>query len=518
MALNAFLASQQFVEDPFQSTNAGEEPRLEKYFVPPPYFASVLGDPVNPKSQVILAPRGGGKTAQRVMIEKSSEGGEFLCVTYDDFPMASKFTLSDATLDYHLNNICGLILLGVLVQLERHPEKISNLDKQDKEVLKFQIDRFLGTFSVDQFEKAVKSLKNFGDKAHDLWNKYGGKVAALINAFIAKYDFGSIDVSQLKFDESRKDEQLKYHLRRQVDIAIKCGFKSVYVLVDRVDETPLTGMDARQSFALIKNLMSDLPTLEIKGLAFKFFLWDQLKDEYVQQGARPDRVKIFELNWRPEELEKMLSERLKEYSRGAHNSFNTLTSTSDLNTHRLVARLGAGSPRDMIRVCGRIVDEHTRSDSPTTKIPAETIYRGVQNFSQERSEELFSANLVQLKKLSTVTFTVNQLASDFLRISIQAARNRIGPWQNSGAIKKIDEIENQGSRPLHLYGISDVRLLIALFPKLEVRHILTNWSFVCPSCGSVALSDRKEIVCECGERMASKEAKSLFAECTLKMA
>jgi hypothetical protein len=149
-------------------------------------------------------------------------------------------------------------------------------------------------------------------------------------------------------------------------------------------------------------------------------------------------------------------------------------------------------------------------------LPAETIYRGVQNFAQERSEELFATNLVQLKKLASVTFTVNQLASDYLRISIQAARNRIGPWQNSGAIKKIDEIENQGSRPLHLYGVSDMRLLIALFPKLEVRHILANWAFVCPSCGSVALSDRKEIVCECGERIASQDAKSLFVECSLK--
>ncbi len=168
MPVGSFLASQKFAEDPFQSTNAGEEPRLEKYFVPPPYFPSVLGDPSNPKSQVILAPRGGGKTAQRVMIEKSSEGANFLCVTYDEFPMPAKFTLADAALDYHLSNVCGLILLGVLVQLEEHPELNSKLDKNDKEILKFQIEKFLGAFSVDQFEKAVKSLKNFGDKANDL--------------------------------------------------------------------------------------------------------------------------------------------------------------------------------------------------------------------------------------------------------------------------------------------------------------------------------------------------------------
>jgi hypothetical protein len=303
-------------------------------------------------------------------------------------------------------------------------------------------------------------------------------------------------------------------LRRQIGIAQKCGFKSVYILIDRVDETPLTGSDARQSFSLIRTLISDLPTLEIPGIAFKFFLWDQLKGEYIDSGARPDRIKMFDLNWKPEELERMLTERLREFSDNKHSSFNSLMSASDLNLHRLVAWLGVGSPRDMIRVCGRIVDEHTRSHSTIELIENQTIYLGIQNFARERAEELFASNVAQLKKLNSVTFTVNQLASDFLRISIQAARNRIGPWQNIGAIRKIDEIENQGSRPLHLYGISDLRLLLALFPKLEVKEVLQNWCFVCPSCGSAILSDRKEIVCECGERTQSKSAKTLFSECS----
>ena len=513
MAVNAFLAAQGFIEDPFQSTNAGEEPKLERYFVPPPYFASVLGDPTNPKSQVILAPRGGGKTAQRVMIEKSSQSQNFLCVTYDDFPTPPKFSIDDATIDYHLKNIATLILLGILIQLDRKPEKVESLERQDKEILKFQIERFLGTFSADEFERALKSLKNFGDKANDIWNKYGGKIAALVNAFIAKYGFGPIDASQFQFDESRRDEQLKFHIRRQIEICLKCGFQSTYVLIDRVDETLFTGADARQSFALIKSLITDLPTLETKGMAFKFFLWDKLKDEYLSHGARPDRIKIFELNWKPEELEKMLSERLREYSNGRHNSFNSLTNINDLNVHKLVAWLGAGSPRDMIRVCGRIIDEHTRSDTTNLLISKETVFRGIQSFAQERSDELFGNNLAQLKKLSSMTFTVNQLASDFLRTSIQAARNRIAPWQNSGAIRKIDEIENPGSRPLHLYGVNDLRLLITLFPKLEINQILDNWVYVCASCGGPILSDRKEIVCECGDRTQSSIGRSLLAEC-----
>ena len=50
-----------FDADPFQSTNAADEPDIAGYFVPPSYFQAVVGDPSQPKSQVVLAPRGGGK-------------------------------------------------------------------------------------------------------------------------------------------------------------------------------------------------------------------------------------------------------------------------------------------------------------------------------------------------------------------------------------------------------------------------------------------------------------------------
>ncbi|MEI7608120.1 MAG: hypothetical protein WCJ64_12130, partial [Rhodospirillaceae bacterium] len=179
----SFYESQGFSDDPFESTNAGEEPLLGQYFVPPPYFRSVLGDPEKPKSQVILAPRGGGKTAQRVMIEKASMGGAFLCVTYDDFPTPAGFKLGDSDLDYHIKNICTILLIAILIHLDRHPDRVEALSHSDKELVKHQIQRFLGTLSSERFDKCIKSLKNYSDVASDLWKKYGGVVATLVNSF-----------------------------------------------------------------------------------------------------------------------------------------------------------------------------------------------------------------------------------------------------------------------------------------------------------------------------------------------
>src|SRR5439155_18193748 len=147
-----FLRQFHLVEDPFESTNADTEPRLDAYFVPPPYFATVLGDTRNPKSHVVLAPRGGGKTAQRRMIEtRSFDAGDFLCITYDRFDQPAGFSVGKATLAYHLNQVCRLILIGVLVQMNAEPELVERLSKNQKQVLKFQIDRFLGSLSAQEF-------------------------------------------------------------------------------------------------------------------------------------------------------------------------------------------------------------------------------------------------------------------------------------------------------------------------------------------------------------------------------
>jgi hypothetical protein len=99
------LAKLGFHDNPFQFTNADEKDQLQSYFVPPPYFASVWGNPDSPQSHVIFAPRGGGKSAQRRMIEyKAQEAGVF-AITYDRFEQLGATDLETLGIDYHLRNI-----------------------------------------------------------------------------------------------------------------------------------------------------------------------------------------------------------------------------------------------------------------------------------------------------------------------------------------------------------------------------------------------------------------------------
>jgi hypothetical protein len=187
MPVNAFLARLGFSADPFESTNASEEPGLPNYFVPPPYFTSILGNIDTPKSHVILAPRGGGKTAQRLMIENDSvTSGKYLCVTYDEFDV---LTSTQVTWAAHMKQICRLLLVGILVRIDREPTTVHQLSDSEKRLLKQQVSSLLGNISAEEFARSIRALKNFADHARDYWQRYGGLVASLLNAFIAKYGF-----------------------------------------------------------------------------------------------------------------------------------------------------------------------------------------------------------------------------------------------------------------------------------------------------------------------------------------
>jgi hypothetical protein len=83
----SFITRRGFSDDPFAFTDSDREDRLSDYFVPPPYFAGVMGTPSSPEPTIVFAPRGGGKSAQRRMVEEASvdPSAPFLCITYSNF-------------------------------------------------------------------------------------------------------------------------------------------------------------------------------------------------------------------------------------------------------------------------------------------------------------------------------------------------------------------------------------------------------------------------------------------------
>ncbi len=84
MTFDEYLNQLGFSVNPFQFSNADKEAdKIGEYFIKPDYFEDVWGNPYNPISNIVYAPRGGGKTAQRIMIEKRAKtSSDILTVTY----------------------------------------------------------------------------------------------------------------------------------------------------------------------------------------------------------------------------------------------------------------------------------------------------------------------------------------------------------------------------------------------------------------------------------------------------
>lgn len=512
MALE-FLSKFGFQEDPFASTNAADEPLIDHYFVQPPFFPAVIGDPKSPKSNVVFAPRGGGKTAQKIMIERKSKAeGRFLCISYDRFPTEGIRNLSEADSEYHLHNITRLLLLAVLIQLEDVHK--SNVDDIDKQLILDLSKQLLGGLSAARFKDQIDSIKSLGDKAGDAWKRYGGVVTGLVNAFTSAYGISAITLPD---SPGVASEPMRFKFEALIAFAQKIGFWSVYILVDRADELPQTTQDANKAFQLIAALLTDLPLLETEGAAFKFFLWDQMKEPYQEAGGRPDRLIEYSLDWSVGELEKVLERRLATYSGGVINRFDELvTSGAPYDVHRMIAYFANGSPRDMVRICKRMLDEHTKSGNFGSSIEFRTIKSALSSFALERARELYGESCAELKKIGDLTFTINTLANDVFRVSTQAARSKVQKWQNSGAVVKVGDVPNPGNRPLYLYGIVDPRLALVVSSDASLEEAMEHNLAICPHCESLRIGSEGSITCpDCQGTFEMGDAKSLGEVCAL---
>ncbi|MFD3445131.1 P-loop ATPase, Sll1717 family [Microbacteriaceae bacterium 4G12] len=516
MAFISFVERRGFIGDPFASTNSETEDRLSDYFVPPPYFDSVMGTPTSPKSSVVFAPRGSGKTAQRRMIEQESAvpGAQFLCITYAEFNGMNHRTV---TLDDHKTQVCRLLTIAILAWLEDESIEALWMDAHQKQVLKYCAERFLSNLNQSEYEAAISAVKTLGDKASKLWRKYGGVVAVAVSALLAKV--GAADVTipvTLREQQNGKETPVSYLYEQLVAIALSIGWKAVYVLIDKVDEAETSIGNATAAHQLIAPLVTDLPTLELPGVGFKFFLWDQTEAAFAEGGGRPDRLGVSNLRWTVEELSDMLKKRMGAFSDGVITSFNDLIDpSSKLDVHLLLAYLSHGSPRDMIRMAEEIISEHTRTSGSADEISEITVFKGVLAFSKRRSTELFPQYMTDLARIPEPTFTINKLASDVFRVETQSARSKIQKWMAAGAVEKVGDEPNPGNRPRYLYAFKDLRIALATSNLASIPLFLDNYSLECPSCSALLITSLSRANCtSCGTTVSIAHARSLLKICT----
>lgn len=450
------------------------------------------------------------------MIEREAVGPDaaYLCLTYDAF---APVVASGGGLAAHQLELCRVLTLAILAHLQEDSVEAVFLSDHERQIVKIAAQQFVGGLGLGEYQAAVAAVKTLGDKAADFWKKYGGPVAAGVALLMKKAGLDDVNIS-IALEQQAQDSSTAstyYFLSQLVAIARKLGWDAVYFLVDKVDETPATTNNAEAAGKLIRDLVTDLPTLETPGAAFKFFFWDQMEQYLRMNGLRGDRVEIVNLGWTVGELSQMLARRLAAFSGGKLTSFNQLVDeTATVDGHLLLVYLSHGSPRDMIRMARSIVKEHTRMPNEPAKISSRTLARGITEFSKESTLEKFGRFQSDFSRIPSASFTLTELASVF-KISTTGVTNKVNAWIPTGAVRALGTRPNPGAKPLNLYGFTDLRIVIASSSE-SIGDVLNTKAIECGDCANVIYADEAELDCpNCGSKVVRGEARSLLDICGL---
>jgi hypothetical protein len=505
-----FLSRLGLEGNPFLHWDADQEDRLPDYFVPPPYFASVVGDPAHPASTVVFAPRGGGKSAQRRIVETSCDPDRVLCVTHDTFPFAASKRPKEIRLDDHLSKIIRDVLVAVIARLAMLEGLRDRLSPAERTSLQMMATLYLDDVTRVELQSSLNALKNLSQKAVEFYNKLSWAYNALGRSALQAVGMPAPALPDLKDMGQEPQRNPVADVQALGRLANAVGLDAVYVLVDKVDETASTSNDAAAAYALVGPLLQDLRILSLRPFCFKFFLPDTLT-EYHAEKARPDRVQQFALRWSSLEVSQMLSRRLAAYSGGRLTSLGQILA-DDSNLRWFVdhyfIRFAEGSPRDMVRILNRILAEQMRLEPNSSRLTVVPVVQGMDAFCAERAHEVVSPSILsELRRMKRVDFTISETSGDVFKVSGQAARAKIQNWERAGAVRRLPD-KSGARRPVHHYGVADIRVGRQMCRDGNLLDFIRHKVRTCPRCDATLLRDWEEDseqICSCGERVANPQ-------------
>ena len=355
-----------FRSHPFSQTNADEEPFLKTYFIPPPFFDAVVGDPSQPNPSIVMAPRGAGKTALRRMVEEWADQHSVLAVTYDRFEFGSGQKVEDVGLAYHLRNVIVRILVAYLSLLADSAQLITALDEPTRRNLSLFVHSYLGDMTGMKFGEVLSSLKSVPEKVREFWSRNVGFLEPVINIFLKRYGLETIDLPDLRQEQKKLETSYKHQLEVLFEVVKAAGKVSVYVLTDKTDESEKTGGNPEKAYMLLRSILQDLELLGMKGYGFKIFAWDQIYNQFREQ-ARPDRLPQYSLSWPRKRIEELIAARVNAFSEGKVRTFSSLMDNGQ-KADSVIGLFANHSPRNAIRLCEKILAVQADLDNTSAKI------------------------------------------------------------------------------------------------------------------------------------------------------
>lgn len=390
------------IEDPFEDRNAEAESRLQECFVEPNSFAYVLGEATNPKSSVLFAPRGGGKTANRMMVDHWCKrggrvGGRVFVVRFTREGLAAVYrACRRAEIDGHhlIREILHISAVDVFHYVLNHPELYPDINPAPKQFLRWlareqdppildeaQLTQLLVRWGL-QGAVTGKSLRDGLGKLtyKHLLNILPPEKKPRLEVICDIFAGDALHLSLAKTPPADLMQQF-------AGLVSELQMAATYVLIDGVDE--FAPLDQKPDLAarFVEPILSDLRLMETRHLAFKFFLPNML-EPYILPHVRRDRVYVYSLTWTNPQLLEMLQRRLMAFSEGRLASLAAI-SESDIRASidERIVECSGGLPRNLIRLGAELFRTHVANGNESHLLSKNDLELACQTAGREFEQE-----------------------------------------------------------------------------------------------------------------------------------
>lgn len=355
---NEFLKKLGFVGgNPFSETQAEEEDNLSKYFVDLPTFYKILDmDTGKPKSSILGADRGCGKSANRKNVERWLLQGPankspkvkwawkspVLVISYTDFSRIRTLVSDDLSKlrpEDHVDSILWMGIDKLVKYVEKNWENFRDLELSEWDFAR------LGYF-----------LSHYSERWSITSSKLGKSVSRVIKPQTTTELF-QFAVSLSSHAEKISTGGSSGLLKNFTETALALGFKNTVVLVDGVDEIDITADKPELCALLLRPLIAERVLMQMEGLTFKFFLPMQVIEflKEIPETRLGERIKFYEIKWSDEAIQELLSLRLNAFSNNRLNDLAQIASNDLKDIAYLLAHHVANNPRNLLRLAEQVL-------------------------------------------------------------------------------------------------------------------------------------------------------------------
>lgn len=320
-------------EYPFAKTNAENEAgQLAGYFVNIEWFDWLLGDTRDPMSLILFAPRGYGKTSHRLQLDRLASrrrGAPALVVTIQDFTALEQ----PISVETYIAYLRRWVLAALAEQMHQQPARAAQLAANETLQAKFY-----ALLKLYHREPLIGRAIPDPEK---------------VEGYVEVYST----------ERRGATEQLK----NLVELCRPLGYASIYCLIDGVDELPETRNNPEAMLQIVSPLLNMPGLLQSCGVAFKFFLPDDLKAVMLKRNeGRLDRIPHRALTWSDAQMRDILGRRLSAYQHASGRpAIEPIRSFADLcdlgfDADGMLISAAGCSPRRLIDLAGLVIEAHCR--------------------------------------------------------------------------------------------------------------------------------------------------------------